>query len=404
MVTDKNKDRIRIGFFFDGGEGGGVVEYMRLLLENIDREQFYSIGIFLGEGNSYNELQHLFDSKKILTGGRLVNYKNASGKVGKVKQNLQKAFIATKGLLSLVRFIKKERIQVMDVSYFPHHLLVGMASKMAGCGCVWHWHGASRATGMKLKMLKTGVARFCDVIIPISDFVKNNLPAETASKVKMIYNGVNTAKIADGQQKGYLRSLLQINDTTKLITITGTISPIKGHQYFIEAADAVLEKYPDVRFAIIGRESEAQRIRVGYEEKMRTLVQSLNREKEIIFLGQIPEVSRYTGDCDIMCMPTTPYKNTLGEGFGLSLVESMAAGVPVIATTAGAFPEIVEDQRTGILVPPGDSKALSAAILDLLNDANKRQQIAVEGQKSARERFDISVMMRELESVYKRLN
>jgi glycosyltransferase involved in cell wall biosynthesis len=84
-------------------------------------------------------------------------------------------------------------------------------------------------------------------------------------------------------------------------------------------------------------------------------------------------------------------------------MEAMAAGKPVIATAVGGVPELVQDGKSGVLVPPGDVEALAEAILRLAGDAHLRRQLGQEASKQAKERFDVSVMVKGYAALYEQL-
>jgi glycosyltransferase involved in cell wall biosynthesis len=91
------------------------------------------------------------------------------------------------------------------------------------------------------------------------------------------------------------------------------------------------------------------------------------------------------------------------EGLGTSLLDAMACGKPVVATTAGGIPEVVEDGVTGLLVPPRDHEAMADAIVRLLTDADLRREMGVAGLAAARERFSVERMVLDTLRVYQRV-
>jgi len=97
---------------------------------------------------------------------------------------------------------------------------------------------------------------------------------------------------------------------------------------------------------------------------------------------------------DLVILPS------VAEAFGLALTEALYLGAPVVATRVGGIPEIVDDGVDGILVPPADSKALADAIVDLLNDQERRQRMAGAGREKVRTRFSFEDMVRSYEAIY----
>jgi glycosyltransferase involved in cell wall biosynthesis len=90
----------------------------------------------------------------------------------------------------------------------------------------------------------------------------------------------------------------------------------------------------------------------------------------------------------------------LMEGFGIAVVEAMAAGKAVVATTTGGLPEVVAQEETGLLVPPGDAESLAAAVVSLLQDRVRREQMGRQGRARAHERFSLDASVARMEQVY----
>ena len=92
---------------------------------------------------------------------------------------------------------------------------------------------------------------------------------------------------------------------------------------------------------------------------------------------------------------------SVAEGLGIALMEAMAAGLPVVATSADGIPEVVTDEVDGLLLPPRDPKALAAALLRLLRDSGLRWALTNEARRTVRKRFAASVGVRALETAYR---
>ena len=390
------ENKIKIAFFMDGGEGGGVVEYIRLLVSHLDRNKFYRYGVFIGKGNSYNVLGHLFDETKILTNERLVNSNFSNNKI---LLNLKKIQIAILALFRFSKYIRFKNIQIIDVSYFPHHLIAGVASRINKRICIWHWHGASTLSRSKNFLVKYGVKYLSFKIISISKFVENSLPKTVMYKSKVIYNGISIPPVQKDPPKS-LHEFLNIDSSERLIGIIGTLTPIKGHQDFINAADIVFKKGYKAKFLIIGKETEAHKNKFNYTQKLSTQISKLQLNQNVLMTGPIPSFSEYISSLHIVIMPTIPIGSVKGEGFGLVAAEAMAASVPVIATTTGAFPEIITNGVEGVLISPQSPEMLADAMIELLRDPNYREVLASNGRLNVVNKFDIINMTKSMETLY----
>jgi L-malate glycosyltransferase len=121
---------------------------------------------------------------------------------------------------------------------------------------------------------------------------------------------------------------------------------------------------------------------------------SLGVARDVHFLGRIDVVAPLLADADLFLLPSR------SESFGLSALEALASGTPVIATNAGGLPEVVNDGETGVLCPVGDVEGMSRAALHLLNDRGEWERMSAAGAKDARERFSVDPIVSQYESLY----
>jgi glycosyltransferase involved in cell wall biosynthesis len=130
---------------------------------------------------------------------------------------------------------------------------------------------------------------------------------------------------------------------------------------------------------------------------LRRLSEELGLNEIVVFAGLRCDVEQILPLFDLFVLPS------LSEGFGIALVEAMAAGCPVVATAVGGIPEVVQTGRTGVLVPAGDSNALTDALADLLKDRSKARVLGRAGQRWVFTKFAVSTMVHHHESLYERL-
>ena len=162
--------------------------------------------------------------------------------------------------------------------------------------------------------------------------------------------------------------------------------PHKGQRHLVEAAALVVREVPDARFVIAG-EGELR-------PTLEHLIKHLNLEKHVILAGFRPDVLSMHKAFDIFVM------SSITEGLGTSLLDAMACGRPIVATTAGGMPEVVQDGKTGILVPPRDDRALADGIIRLLKDPALRERMGTAGLALAEARFSAERMVADTLRVY----
>ena len=165
--------------------------------------------------------------------------------------------------------------------------------------------------------------------------------------------------------------------------------PHKGQRYLIEAAHLVVQEIPDARFVILG-EGELR-------EQLERQVHDHHLEKHVLLPGFRTDVLGCIKGFDLFAM------SSVTEGLGTSLLDAMACSRPIVATTAGGIPEIVEDGVNGLLVPPRDARALADAIVRALRDASLRQRFGTAGLARVKARFTVERMVEQTAAVYARV-
>lgn len=234
------------------------------------------------------------------------------------------------------------------------------------------------------------IYKWSDYVIVNSRSVRNLLLEREGAlreKLHVLYNSVDAERFRTSERQNVAISLLP-KDSSLIAVVANMYSPVKGHAILVNAAIDVCRHFPNVFFALIGD----GKMRRSIERQVR----ELNLERNFLFLGSRADIPEILACCDISVLPSE------SEGFPNAVLESMAAGLPVIATSVGGVPEIIEDEVTGLLVPPSNPAALSGAILRLLNNQDLRKQIAAAGHKRVVERFSFDRLIDSLDALYMR--
>jgi glycosyltransferase involved in cell wall biosynthesis len=177
--------------------------------------------------------------------------------------------------------------------------------------------------------------------------------------------------------------------TARVIGTAGRLVPIKGIVYLIRAFASLRVEMPGLRLEIAG--SGPERTAIENESQLHGLTDC------VTFLDWQAELAPVFAGWDVFALPS------LEEGFGIAALEAMAAGLPVVATAVGGVPELVEDGRTGWLVPPANPDALADRLRDLLLDPEKRRAMGAAGQARARESFSVERMVTAISEIYEQL-
>jgi L-malate glycosyltransferase len=232
--------------------------------------------------------------------------------------------------------------------------------------------------------------RQVDCFICASDAVRRMLVADgvPAARAVTIHEGIDPGHV-DAAPPVDLHSELWLPHNSPIVGNVAALVPHKGQRHLIEAAAIVIKKVPDARFVIAG-EGE---LRPALERQ----IKEHHLEKHVFLAGFRPDVLSVHKAFDIFVM------SSVTEGLGTSLLDAMACGKPIVATTAGGMPEVVADGRTGLLVPPRDHTTMAEALIKLLTDPALRAEMGAAGLARVRTRFSAERMVQDTLDVYKRV-
>ena len=191
-------------------------------------------------------------------------------------------------------------------------------------------------------------------------------------RIRVIYNGITLNREASAEPVLDIRAAVGAGPSERLVGIAGRVSPYKGQEdlIFALARMAPAERY-QIRLVVIGSGDPPDEL-----ERLRHVGATLGVENQVHFLGYVPgRPVDIIAQLDLLVVATRSF-----EGFGLTLIEAMSVGVPVLATAVGAIPEFVHPD-IGVLVPPGDPKELAAALAAFVADPAPWQQRAVLAQQ-----------------------
>ena len=222
-------------------------------------------------------------------------------------------------------------------------------------------------------------------IIAVSNGVRRSLIAQkilAPERIVTIYNGVDTGRFETAL--GPKTAASADKKDRLLVGMIGHIASIKGQEDFIRAAAIIVRQRPDVDFVIVGEDKSR---RGENREAVEDLVAKLNGEKRIRFAGWREDVRQILGDLDVFVSPSR------SEPFGLVIIEAMTAGIPVVTTASEGALEIIDDGKTGKIVPIRDPESLADSIVSLLDDPAERSRIAAAALKIIRQRFSLERMV-----------
>ena len=234
-------------------------------------------------------------------------------------------------------------------------------------------------------------------VIAVSHAVARELKAQALiapERITVIQNGIDLKKIEDARSRFDRSEFCRRWDLpakASLVGSIGTLTLLKGHEDFLQAAAKVRDSNPSAFFIVSGTESAATQ---EYRRRLERLIQQLGLSDRVRLIGRMDDIS------ELYCALEVFVSASHSESFGLAIVEAMASGAAVVATDTAGAQEILQDGSTGLLVPLGGIETMARAINELLVHAEKRRAIAANAQADAQQRFGLDRMVTETEKIY----
>lgn len=291
-------------------------------------------------------------------------------------------------IAQLAHFMARENIDVVLTNMDKELRLGGLAARLAGVPAIVPRRGIDYPLKNRWRY-RFAYNVLATQIIANSQATKNallrNAPWLDEKRISVVYNGVDLQDFshANGEQ---MRQNWGIQNGAPLLGFVGQLDERKGISVLLSSFEEIVRRVPQARLVIVGEgplremiESEIRRH--GWEDRIRLSG----------FLNDVPAVM---SAIDLLLLPS------FWEGFGIVLIEAMAAAKPVVTTAVSSMPEIVDDGRTGFLVPPGDAAALAARVCDLLQDQTKRRAFGLAARARAEKYFSLNTMMQKIENLF----
>ena len=259
-----------------------------------------------------------------------------------------------------------------------------LAARLAGRPSIWH-----RRILESSRLVDRLLGRLATKIVVISGAVGQSIGwLNCQHKIAKVYNGFELDAVTSARD---IRSEF-VEPEEHLVGNVARTDPWKGQAYYIEAAKLVLDQIPNVKFLIVGKDSEGSR----YSDELKALARKHGIEDRVIFTGYREDVLSVMKSLDVFVLPS------LGEPFGRVLIEAMALEKPVVATGSGGVPEIVTED-TGRLVPEREPGPMADAIVALLRDPDRRVAMGKAGRARVDGMFTMEIHARNIENVYREL-
>jgi len=302
----------------------------------------------------------------------------------KVRAVLQRRS-AVRRLGALVDQLDPALIHVNDIWWVPHTVRAVASRTSNSVPIVAH---------VRQEIEPAKVRRYeldrVEAVIAISRQIEESLIAGgvSARKVRTLYSGIDLSERQLAHDGQAIRQMIGLPNGAVLLGTIANLFPRKGYEVMLRALPAILRAVPTVQYVIVGSDDH------GYADRLKRLAHELEIADRVHIVGFHDPVQPFLAALDLYVHPA------LMEGFGIAVVEAMAMGKAVVATTTGGLPEVVAQEETGLLVPPGDAESLAAAVVSLLEDRVRREQMGLCGKARAQERFSLDASVAHMEQFY----
>jgi L-malate glycosyltransferase len=296
----------------------------------------------------------------------------------------------------LVRHIARRGIKIVHAYNFYGNVFAVPPGRLAAPVVIASIRDCAPYLTTMQKRVQRYACQFADCVLVNAKAVKDWLIGEgyDASKIVVIRNGVDLSQFKGPADPDRTRRELGLASGTPLVAVVSRLTRLKGLENLLEAAAMLKPRYPDVRFLIVGETSPSE---VPYLDELKQLADRHGVGDRVIFTGRRSDVLALLSAVDVSVMPS------LNEALSNVLLESMAAGAPTVATRVGGTPEALVHEETGLLVAPGDSRALANAVGRLLDDRLLATQLGRTARQLIQERFSVDRMVQSTEQLYTEL-
>ncbi len=294
----------------------------------------------------------------------------------------------------LARLFRRESVDVVHSHNWATFLYAVLAARLARVPVIIHGeHGLEEQARRPLRAaLKRWLAGSVTQFTAVSADLARALVRDwrvAPSRVTTITNGVNLDAFGRHHDNDRLREAAAFPPEARIILNIGGIRPIKDHATLIRAVARVSAALPQTRLLLVGSDYGN-----GMQPALERLIDSLGIRGAVIFAGVRHDIPQ------LMALSHVYANTSLFEGMSNTILEAMAAGKPVVATTVGGNPELVQNGATGFLAPPGDHERLGEQLTALLADPALCARFGEAGRRRAEQRHSLSGMVQRYADLY----
>lgn len=282
-------------------------------------------------------------------------------------------------ILALKRFLVERKVHVLHAHLNTSALNGIIAARLARIPSIATVHGMS----FKVPYC------FATRTIAVSEACRSHMVGQKVSpeRVSTVYNGLDLSAFESLQRDPQMKLQFGFPSDSFVVGTTSRATQLKGIPIALEALAKKRETMPHLRYLFVGGGGEL--------DALQSLAREFKIEDRVTFTDYLEDVRPALQAMDLFAFPS------LKEAMGISLVEAMATGLPVVSTTVGGIPEVVQNGATGLLVAPGDADALANAIEVFARDRDLCSKMGAKGRERVQEHFTAEAMGATMEKVYR---
>jgi glycosyltransferase involved in cell wall biosynthesis len=288
-----------------------------------------------------------------------------------------------------LRLLRREQVALIHAHEFSAILCGWIVATLAGLPFVATVHGKNYFWEKLRRRVTYRLVSRHGTLVMVSQDLKRFVCDKVGvaeNRMEVIYNGVAPAQMVTDEEVQKCKAELEVSGCYPMLGVVGSLYPVKGHRFLLEAMPEIIRQWPKAQLLVIGRGE----LEVSLKEQVEQLAIGAN----VHFLGMRQDVPRLLSLLDVCILPS------LSEGLSLALLEAMASGKPVVATRVGGNPELIDHGRTGFLVQPEDARDLAANLLKLLSDPETMQQFGRQAEERVRQHFSMKQMVDRYRGLY----
>jgi sugar transferase (PEP-CTERM/EpsH1 system associated) len=366
-------DKIKVFHIALSLEIGGLEQVVINLVRNLDRNRFEPVIACLNErGALADEI--------------------SQQKINVIKIDPMPSRLSYLFPTALVEIIKREKPDIIHSHSGCWYKSVRAAYLTQINNVIHTDHGRLIPDSLSARWLDRFYSKYTTRIIAVSEQLRRYLIERvkiSASKIEVIYNGVPDIAQTSSVPSGIEINPLLISDARPIIGTIGRLAPVKDYSTLLFAMQVIHTQVKNAKLVVIGDGSE--------RSKLEHLAEELGIKQAVLFLGSRRDVAQLYPTFTIFAL------SSISEGTSMSILEAMAFGKPIVATDVGGNRYLVQEGKTGILVPPKQPQLLAAALLNLIHNQAQARDMGAAGRVRYLNLFTVGKMARNYEQLYEKL-